>query len=471
MLRTLLRFGGRVLRSPILRVGSKVGPQNRKAAARALRRKSEVEAEKQFLKLISTARLRRQRQIADATKRALAAKSDEVAETKNNARYAHHRKIATAELAAVRREVAQRAAQTKKPQAASSSVKKAAKRVKVRHAPKPSRTLQKKQAESAKRFLATLQQRLERRKARVAALVEKKAKIEEAKEKAKAKAESKAEALAKAEAAALAEQRFEETIRQRQEKRAAQVKALVEKRKKAASEAACAMESEPTSASEESELTEEIRRLMEERDAHVQAIIAEHMGAEEATDSQEHAETATPAPTAEAATSHKRKCNVKESTAALLETSDDATVPPPAPPEVPLVESKMIDEPVKKPTTPRRRGRPPSAQRRATSKELSTAAVEVPDEVLATPSEVDEAQTAEELLPSRSQQREPAASDMEELASAHEDFVLNLEKAKQRTTAPPAALVSPVPSTPPVSASDARRAWIMAENPTGLFRL
>ncbi|TPP55351.1 hypothetical protein CGC20_9725 [Leishmania donovani] len=424
MLRTLLLFGGRVRRSPVLRPGAKVGAQDTKAAERALRRKAELAAEKQFMKLICTARTRRQRQIADAIRRALAAKSDAAA-TKNDARYVRNRKIARAELAAVHREVAQKAAEARKAQAA--------KPVKARLVRQPSRMLdKKKQAAHEKRFLATLQQRLERRKARVAAL---------------------------------AEQRFEETIRRRQEQRAARVKVLVEKRTKVA-----AAEAEAATASQENEFTAELNRLMEERDARVQAIIAEHMNAAEVADSEQNAETPAPAPKAAASTSRKSQRNVNASAAALLDTSDEATAPATPPRKAAPTEVKAVEEPAKKPTTPRRRGRPASKPPHVATDVPSAAPVEALDEAEAAASAVQEARAAEELLPSPSQPRRLAAADLEELASAHEDFVAHLEKAKERTTAPSSTRVSPVPSAL-ASSSEAQRTWVMAENTTGLFRL
>ncbi|CAC9535117.1 conserved hypothetical protein [Leishmania infantum JPCM5] len=457
MLRTLLLFGGRVRRSPVLRPGAKVGAQDTKAAERALRRKAELAAEKQFMKLICTARTQRQRQIADAIRRALAAKSDAAA-TKNDARYVRNRKIARAELAAVHREVAQKAAEARKAQAA--------KPVKARLVRQPSRMLdKKKQAANEKRFLATLQQRLERRKARVAALVAKTAKMEEAKAKAKAKTEAKVEALAKAEAAAKAEQRFEETIRRRHEQRAARVKVLVEKRTKVA-----AAEAEAATASQENEFTAELNRLMEERDARVQAIIAEHMNAAEVADSEQNAETPAPAPKAAASTSRKSQRNVNASAAALLDTSDEATAPATPQRKAAPTEVKAVEEPAKKPTTPRRRGRPASKPPHVATDVPSAAPVEAVDEAEAAASAVQEARAAEELLPSPSQPRRLAAADLEELASAHEDFVAHLEKAKERTTAPSSTRVSPVPSAL-ASSSEAQRTWVMAENTTGLFRL
>ncbi|TPP42939.1 hypothetical protein CGC21_5520 [Leishmania donovani] len=424
MLRTLLLFGGRVRRSPVLRPGAKVGAQDTKAAERALRRKAELAAEKQFMKLICTARTRRQRQIADAIRRALAAKSDAAA-TKNDARYVRNRKIARAELAAVHREVAQKAAEARKAQAA--------KPVKARLVRQPSRMLdKKKQAANEKRFLATLQQRLERRKARVAAL---------------------------------AEQRFEETIRRRQEQRAARVKVLVEKRTKVA-----AAEAEAATASQENEFTAELNRLMEERDARVQAIIAEHMNAAEVADSEQNAETPAPAPKAAASTSRKSQRNVNASAAALLDTSDEATAPATPPRKAAPTEVKAVEEPAKKPTTPRRRGRPASKPPHVATDVPSAAPVEALDEAEAAASAVQEARAAEELLPSPSQPRRLAAADLEELASAHEDFVAHLEKAKERTTEPSSTRVSPVPSAL-ASSSEAQRTWVMAENTTGLFRL
>lgn len=442
-----------------------MGTQGAKSAERALRHKTEVAAEKQFMKLISTARIRRQRQIADAIKRALTAKSDKAAR-KNDAQYAQNRKIAKAELAAVHKEVEQRAVEARKAQAASSSVEKAAQSVKARLVRQPSRKLdKKKQVENEKRFLTTLRQQLERRKARIAALVAKTAKMEEAKAKAKAKAEAKAKSLAQAEATSKAEQRFEETIQRRQEQRAVRVKALVEKRTKAA-----AAETEAASENQETEFTAELRQLMEERDARVQAIIAEHMNAAEVADSEENAETPAPAPMAAASTSRRSQRKVNASAEELLEKSDDASAPATVPQEAAPKEVKAVEAPAKDPTTPRRRGRPALPRPQVTTDVPSAARVQALDETAATTSTVQEAYAAEELLPSPSQPRRLAAADLEELASAHEDFVAHLEKAKERTAAPPSTRVSPVPSVL-ASPSAAQRTWMMAENPTGLFRL
>lgn len=434
-----------------------MGAQDTKAAERALRRKAELAAGKQFIKLISTARIRRQRQIADAVRRALAGKSDEVA-TRNDTRYARNRKIARAELAAVHREMAQKAAEERKAQAAKS--------VKAQLVRQPSKVLdKKKQAANEKRFLTTLQQRLERRKARVAALVEKTARMEAAKAKAKAKAEAKMEALAKAEAAAKAEQRFEEAIRRRQEQRAARVKVLVKKRTEVA-----AAEAEAATASQENEFTAELNRLMEERDARVKAIIAEHMNAAEVADSEKKAETPARAPKAAASTSRKSQRNVNASSTTLLETSDDATAPATVPRKAAPTEVKAVEAPAKKPTTPRRRGRPASAPPHVPTDVPSAASVEALDEAAAATSAVQEASAADELLPSPSQSHRLAAADLEELASAHEDFVAHLEKAKERATALPSTRVAPV-SSALASSSAAQRTWVIAENPTGLFRL
>ncbi|KAG5493760.1 hypothetical protein JIQ42_02135 [Leishmania sp. Namibia] len=473
MMRTLLLLGGRVRRPPVLRAGAVAVTHGAKDDARAARHRAEMEAEKQFLRLIHTARIRQQRRIAEAIKRAVAAKSECPATPKQDVRYAKNRQIAKTELAAVEKEMAQRAAETKKPQAASPSVGKKGRPSKVVPPRQPSTMDKKKQVAKEERFLASLRRRIEQRNARIRAIVAKTVKLEAAKAKTKVKVEAiaeaavrdKAEALRKAEATAKAEQNFDETIRRRQEQRAARIKAIVEKRMKTA-----AAEAEATSASVDKKFSAKLQQLEEERDARVQAIIAEYMGAADVTKGEENTDTPAVVPIAAVSTSRRPNKKVSAAAAALPEMSDYAATPSAVPQEDVPMETEAIEASAEKTMTPPRRHRLARTEPHETTKVPIPASVEPVEKATATMPDIEEANVAAQLPPSPPRPRQSAAADPEALAIAHENFVAHLKKAKERTTAPPSTRVVPM-SRATASSSPAPRSWVAVENPTGLFRL
>ncbi|KAG5469257.1 hypothetical protein LSCM4_02656 [Leishmania orientalis] len=471
MMRTLLLLGGRVRRPPVLRAGAVAVTHGAKDDARAARHRAEMEAEKQFLRLIHTARIRQQRRIAEAIKRAVAAKSECPATPKEDMRYAKNRQIAKTELAAVEKEMAQRAAETKKSKAASPMGKKG-RPCKVEPPRQPSR-MDKKQVAKEERFLASLRRRIEQRNERIRAIVAKTVKLETEKAKAKGKAEAiaeaavraEAEALRKAEATAKAEQRFEETIRRRQEQRAARIKAMVEKRVKSG-----AAEAEATSASVDKKFSAKLQQLEEERDARVQAIIAEHMGAADVTKGKENTDTPAVAPIAAVSTSRRPNKKVSAAAAALPEMSDYAATPAAVPQEDVPMETEAIEASAEKTMTPRRRHRLAQTEPHETTKVPIPASVEPVKNATATMPDMEEPNVAAQLSPLPLRPRQSAAADPETLAIAHDNFVAQLKKAKERTAAPPSTRVSPM-SRATASSSPAPRTWVAVENPTGLFRL
>ncbi|XQJ30296.1 hypothetical protein NXY56_006377 [Leishmania guyanensis] len=458
MLRTLFLLGGRVRRSPVLRTGTKAGAKDPKAAARAARHQSERAAEKQFLRLVFTAQARRQRQISDAIKRAAKTKFDEAAVPKSDARYVRNRKIAQAELAAVQKEVAQSESVARKVNAVPPPREKPAKRAMERLSREAVVSCDKKQKAREERFAASLQRRLERRKARVDALVAKAVKAE-------ATAKAKEEALAKAEMSAKADQQSEETIRQRQEQRAARVKGLVESRTKAST-----AEAEVGSLSVGKQLTGELHPAMEDQDARIEAIIAEILNVEKASDNDENAETLAAERTAAASTSRRSGRKAKTTAVVLLETPAVATSTAEVPQESMPVEAEAAEASLEEATTPQMQGRPVSAQPQATTDVSTAAPVEAVEEAVSTMSEVQELRVDAELPPSPPMPLSSATAEPKELASAHEDFVAHLEKAKERTTAPLLTRIPPAPSAP-ASSPTPPRTWMVAENSTGLFRL
>ncbi|KAG5469610.1 hypothetical protein LSCM1_02842 [Leishmania martiniquensis] len=462
MLRTLLLLGGRVRRPPLLRAAAKAVAHGSKDAARAVRHREEVEAEKQFLKLISTARVQRQRRIAEAIKRAVAAQPRDPALPKNGVRYAENRKIAKAELLAVEKERAQSPARPKVPQ----------RLTKKPPAPQTSTTDKKKQAEKEKRFFALLRRRVEQRNARFRAMLAKAIKLEKAKEAAQAKAQAKeeaaakekAEALCKAESTAQAEKRFEEIIRRLQEQRAARVRSIVERRMKKA-----AAEAEATTANAEEEFAAELQRLEEERDARVREIIAEHMGAADVKKDEKDAGTLEVAPPTAASASRRSSSEVIAAAAALPETTDDAATAAPVQADAAPVEVEAVER------ASERVIMPPNRRRLALAQPQET--MDLPSPAPEEPLEKAEATTPDELgpnvaaqLPSSPPPRQATAADQEELAMAHQNFVAHLKKAKERTTAPPAVRALQV-ARAPASPSPTTRTWVAAESPTGLFRL
>ncbi|KAG5469968.1 hypothetical protein CUR178_02110 [Leishmania enriettii] len=456
MMRTLLTLGGRIRRPPVLRAGAVAVTRGAKDDVRAARRRAEMEAEKQFLRLIHTARIRQQRRIAEAIKRAVSAKSEYPVTPKQDVRYAKNRQIAMTELAAVEKEAAQRAAETKKPQAASPSAGKRGRPSKVRPPRQSSRMDKKKQVAAEERFLASLRRRLEQRNARIRAMVAKTVKLEAA----TAKAKTKAEATAKA------EQHFEETVRRRQEQRAARIKAIAEKRMTTA-----AAEAEATSTSVDEKFSAKLQQLEEEeRDARVQAIIAEHMGAADATKGEENTDTPAAASIAAVSTSRRPNKKVSAAPAALPEMPDYAATPAAVPQEDVPVETEATEASAEKTMTPRRRHRLARTEPHETTKVPIPASVDPVEKATATMPDIEEANVAAQLPPSSPRPHQSAAANAETLAIAHDSFVAHLKKAKERTTAPPSTRVLPM-SRATASSLPAPRTWVAVENPTGLFRL
>ncbi|CAJ1035724.1 hypothetical protein Q4I30_007229 [Leishmania utingensis] len=316
----------------------------------------------------------------------------------------------------------------------------------------------KKQKAREERFAASLQRRLERRKARVDALVAKAVKAE-------ATAKAKEEALAKVEMSAKADQQSEETIRQRQEQRAARIKGLVESRTKAST-----AEAEVGSLSVGKELTGELHPAMEDQDARIEAIIAEILNVEKTSDNDENAETLAAEQTAAASTSRRSGRKAKTTAVVLLETPAVATSTAEVPQESMPVDAEAAEASLEEASTPQMQGRPVSAQPQATTDVSTAAPVEAVEEAVATISEVQELRVDAELPPSPPMPLSTATAEPKELASAHEVFVAHLEKAKERTTAPLLTRIPPAPSAP-ASSPTPPRTWMLAENSTGLFRL
>ncbi|KAG5495290.1 hypothetical protein JKF63_02357 [Porcisia hertigi] len=457
MLRTLFLLGWRIGQPTILRAAPKTSTQATKAAARVACEQQERAAEKQFLRLISKARVQRQRHVANAIRQAVTAKSKKGAAQRNVTVYASNQNIAKAELAAVAREVAERHNKARKMDAASPLPPKTVSTPKRPLAQQEHRNREKKQAAREERFLASLQRRVEKRKARIDALLAKRAKIEEEKARAQAKAQAKVEAAAKA------EEKFQDTIRKRQEKRAARVKAIVEGRAKGTAEvdAEAEAEAEDATASAEKLFAEELHRLEKEREKRVQAIIAEHLEADCLLPHQKAADTSAAKPVVAVSQSRKSKKKVKMANVAPLEASDLAPLPATAPTaEVVPVKTEPVEALAGESTTRQTWRRVVSSKSQPHPDEKTTELTEAVEETVATLPEAHEKQTASEVPPSPSEPPQTTTDNAAELKKAHDDVVAQLEKAKERSTASLSSRVSPAPKT-----------WAVHENLTGLFRL